>query len=81
MTTYYAHGKFFDDEDEFRKFLSEWPEMPFDLDVFKRDMEMRIRYLELNEGKLTNIQAYKILRLSTDWASWTIRVDTYKGNL
>lgn len=69
---YYAHGKFFDKVDDFLKFCEEWGDMPFDLDEFKHQMQIRIREVEMNNnirgGKLTNRLAYQILRLSTDWA-------------
>lgn len=72
MNVFYAHGKCFDNEDDFFKFCAEWPDMPFDLEEFKKQMEVRIREAEINnqlrEGKMTNRQAYYLLRLSTDWA-------------
>ncbi len=69
---YYAHGKFFDSMDEFLQFCQEWGDMPFDLEEFKRQMQNRIVEADTNNqvrgGTLTNREAYKILRLSTDWA-------------
>lgn len=77
---YYAHGKLFDDKEEFWKFIQEWPDMPVDIEEFKHQMDLRIKELEMNNqvrGKrLTNRQAYRILRLCTDWAE----SDTHKGN-
>ena len=71
-TQYYAHGKFFDNERDFWIYCYEWENMPFDLEDFKRQMDLRIKEAEMNnamrDGKMTNRQAYQILRLSTDWA-------------
>ncbi len=75
---FYAHGKFFEDQDEFFKFCREWPDLSFDLDNFKAEMEIRIREIETNYemrgGNLTNRQAYHILRSATDWSvnQWRI---------
>ena len=67
---FFAHGKFFETEEEFLKFCLEWPEMPFDLDDFRAQMEIKIREVELNASMqpITNRMAYRILRLSTEWA-------------
>ena len=69
---FFSHGNFFDDEEEFFKFVKEWPDLPFDLEEFKRQMNFRIKEAEINneirEGKMTNREAYKIFRLATDWA-------------
>jgi len=69
---FYAHGKFFDDISKFKEFLNAWPEIPCDLYDFKREMDTRVSEIEMNmqlrAGKLTNREAYQILRLATDWA-------------
>jgi len=70
---FYAHGKFFETEEEFFKFCSEWDDSDFDLEEFKHQMYLRIQEAEMNlmvrGGKMSNRTAYKILRLSTDWAA------------
>lgn len=72
MNKFYAHGKFFETEQEFIKFCCEWPDLPFDLIQFKQQMLFRIKEAEMNNeirgGTMTNKEAYRILRLSTDWA-------------
>jgi hypothetical protein len=69
---FYAHGRFFEDEREFFQFLNNWPDMPWDRLEFKAQMQMRLDELEMNDiirgGKLTNREAYEILRLCTNWA-------------
>lgn len=69
---FYIHGKFFENEDEFWKFSIDWPDLPFDLREFKHQMDLRVKEAEMNNqirgGKMTNREAYQILRLSTDWA-------------
>ncbi len=68
---FYIHSKFFDDEKEFWKFVNEWPDMDVDIEDFKREMELKVRDVEMNNklrnNKLTNKEAYQILRLSTEW--------------
>lgn len=84
MNNYYAHGKFFDDKEEFINFCKNWPGMPFDLDEFKRQMQIRIREAELNNevrgGNLTNREAYQILRIATDWAMDAYRIEDVDSN-
>lgn len=69
---FYAHGKFFEEMDDFFKFCHEWPDMQFDLDEFKHQMDLRIREAEMNfhcrDGKMTNREAYQLLRLASDWS-------------
>lgn len=68
---FYAHGKFFETLEEMKKYCIDWPNMPLDLQEFKHQMTIRILEIETNnlmrEGKITNKEAYQILRLSTDW--------------
>ncbi len=68
---YYSHGKLFSQFDDLMKFRAEWPDMPCDVDEFKREMGLRVREIEMNMqmsgGTLTNLQAHAILRMSTDW--------------
>lgn len=70
---FYVYGKFFETKEEFRKFVLEWPDLPLDLEEFKRQMDMKVHEVEVNNqvrgGKLTNREAYQILRMCTDWAS------------
>jgi len=69
---FYSHGKLFDNKNEFWKYSLEWPDLPFDLEEFKRQMDFRVKEAEMNNqirsGQMTNREAYQILRLSIDWA-------------
>ena len=69
---FYAHGKYFDNEEEFIKFCKEWLDSKFDLDEFKKQMDYRVAEIlltyQLRKGNMTNRIAYKILRSSIDWA-------------
>lgn len=68
---FYAHGRYFDNENEFFKFSAEWENLEFDLEEFEHQMDLRIKEIqmtyELRGRNLTNKQAYQILRFSTDW--------------
>lgn len=72
LNKFYARGKVFYDQEDFLQFCYDWPDLQFDLEDFKREMEMRIKEAELNNhirhGQMTNREAYRILRLCTDWA-------------
>jgi hypothetical protein len=68
---FFIHGKYFTDENEFWKFVKEWPKMPLDLIEFVKQMNMRVKEVEINmeiNKEFTNQDAYRLLRLSTDWA-------------
>ena len=70
---YYTCGKFFDSEEEFWKYAKEWPNLPVDLKQFQRELDARMKEIEMNNevngGTLTNIQAHRILRLASDWVT------------
>lgn len=75
MNNYFYRGKFFDKETDFMKFVDEWPDLPFDMEDFKTQMEVEIETMEANSlfreksgEKFTNRDAYRLLRLITDWS-------------
>jgi len=72
VALFFYRGQIFDNEEAFFKYAKEWPDLPFDLVDFRSEMANRIKEAEINNqirgGKMTNREAYQILRLSTDWA-------------
>lgn len=68
---FYLHGKYFTTFEEMYKYSIEFPDLPLDVEQFKRDMQDRIREAEMNfqiNPEFTNRMMYKLLRASTDWA-------------
>lgn len=68
---YYSYGKYFDSSDEMLAYCRKWPDLPLDIEEFERQMQMRIDEAKLNfqcsRGRWTNRDAYKLLRMHTDW--------------
>lgn len=70
---FYLHGKYFDTFEEMMDFGGKWPDMPLDLDAFRRFLDQRYDEAKLNfelrEGKFTNRAAYYFLYVNCEWAS------------
>lgn len=68
---FFYKGKTFDNEKDFSEYVAAWPDMPLDLKQFEDDLRTRVweaaMNSAMNEG-FTNRDAYKLIRLATDWA-------------
>lgn len=70
-TTCYLHGKYFETLEDLKQYHEKWPDLPLDIEEFERQMQMRINEAKMNfecsGGRWTNRDAYKLLRMQTDW--------------
>ena len=67
---FFIHGKYFDNRDEFNKFMIDWPDQRVDLIQLEAMLDQTLQAISINdqirpEG-MTNKQAYRILRIKTD---------------
>lgn len=68
---FHFRGKYFNSIKDICKYGMEFPDLPLDVEQFKRDMQDRIREAEMNSQmnpEFTNRMMYRLLRASTDWA-------------
>lgn len=68
-TAYYA-GKYFDTVEEMLAYSEKWPNEPLDLIEYREFLDQRWREAKINlqsGASLTNLHAYSLLRMSTDW--------------
>ncbi len=66
---YYA-GKFFDSPEEMISYAENWPGKPLDLIEYREFLDQCWREAKINlklRGSLTNLEAYSLLRMNTDW--------------
>jgi hypothetical protein len=68
---YFSHRKYFETLEEMLQYCENWGDMPLDLKEFENQMKIRIQEAkdnyELRGGNFTNRDAYRLLRMSTDW--------------
>ena len=67
---YFWGGKFFETIEEMKDFIDKWPSMQIDLDQYRHFLDERWKEAKCNlesRGTLTNIEAYYLLRMNTDW--------------
>jgi hypothetical protein len=70
MNLFYYDGKEFDNEEEWKAYIKQWPDQPLDLEGYRLFLDQRYREAECNLSINPNFStktAYKLLRINTDW--------------
>jgi hypothetical protein len=69
---FYYQGRFFPDREGFLDFVKDWPDLPVDLEQYRKFLDDRYREVEMNvaahNGDFTNRHAYFLMYTHVQWA-------------
>jgi len=66
----FYQGKYFESVEEMLKYRKQWPYEQVDLNAYEEFLKQRLGEAKINlelRGSFTNLEAYRLLRMNTDF--------------